>query len=148
MNGSPRAVMQCDLPGMRGVPGRAGKITANNQSKGGLKMPILYKRMNPQTLAYELFDNRPIDDAPQQVREYRRKEAEKAAADRLAEQLDADYVLTLLNKRTMEQIENTRQTITQAPAKPRITVGDVALVISEVGLIFFLTAFMIATLFI
>lgn len=111
-------------------------------------MPILYKRMNPQTLAYELFDNRPIDDAPQQVREYRRKEAEKAAADRLAEQLDADYVLTLLNKRTMEQIENTRQTITQAPAKPRITVGDVALVISEVGLIFFLTAFMIATLFV
>ena len=111
-------------------------------------MPVLYKRMNPQTLAYEIFDTRPIDDAPQQEREYRRKEAEKAAADRLSKQLDADYVLTLLNKRTMDQIENTRQTIAPVPVKPRFSVGDVALVISEVGLILFLTAFMIATLFV
>lgn len=112
-------------------------------------MPVLYKRMKPQTLAYELFDTRPIDDAPQLIREYRRKEAERAAADRRAEQLDADYVLNLLNNRTMNEIEVSRQTMAPAATvKPRVSVRDIALVISEVGIVLMLISVMIAAMFV
>ena len=119
-------------------------------------MPILYKRMNPKTVAYQLFDIDKLDAGPRLLKDSRQREAERMEVERLNQiearrkaQLDPDYVLDLLNRKTIQQMEVSAMC---APVcieeKKRPSIGGIALVVSEIGLILFLTAFMIATLFI
>lgn len=119
-------------------------------------MPILYKRINPQTLAYELFDIDKLDAGPQLIQKSRQREAEQMEASRLRQiearrqaQLDPDYVLAMLNRETVKQMERSAACIPVcAEDKKCPSLGTIALIISEVGLILFLVSFMISALFV
>lgn len=120
-------------------------------------MPILYKRMNPQTVAYELFDIDKLDAGPRLIKESRQREAEQQEAARLREieahrqaQLDPDYVLDMLNRSTVRSME-TSASIPVVPTptpKTKITAGTIALAISEIGIILLLLSVMVAALFV
>ena len=118
-------------------------------------MPVLYKRMKPQTLAYELFDIDKLDAGPRMIKECRQREEEQQEAEaqalqmqRRMEQMQPDYVLDLLNRSTSKAMDTpaaTPATVKVSPVKRHsdFTPGMIALLISELGMVVFLIVSMV-----
>ena len=120
-------------------------------------MPILYKRMKPETLAYELFDIDKLDAGPRMIKECRQREAERQEAEaqvrqmqRHMEQMQPDYVLGLLNRSTMNAME-TSKAVLAADEKPaekatkkqgKITFEEIAVIISSIAMLVLLAGVM------